>query len=153
MKTRYEHHFSLIAIVVAIAYWLFDSIIHLFVFGELEFELIPSETNELWMRCMIFFLLVFFGIYADFQTNKLKVSERKKIEVYETMIKATHHILNNYLNRMMLFRLEAEKSNDFDPNVLAKYEETIDETVKQIKKLENIDDPDAKTIEKRLNPN
>ncbi|MES0327146.1 MAG: ATP-binding protein [Gammaproteobacteria bacterium] len=65
-----KNYFLKIAIPLALLYWLLDSLIHYFWYGELEFEIIPSGTNELWMRSSIFVLLAAFGLFADNQSRK-----------------------------------------------------------------------------------
>jgi signal transduction histidine kinase len=63
------HYFLKFAIPVAVLSWFFDSIVHYFWYGELEFEIIPSDGNELWMRSTIFLLLATFGLFADFKSK------------------------------------------------------------------------------------
>jgi len=151
MKKKY--FFLKVAVPFSFSYWIFDSLIHYFGYGELEFELIPSDFNELWMRCAIFIMLVFFGVFADYHTHKIEKKDAEKFEVYATMLRATHHILNNFLHNMLLFRNEAENSKDFDRDILKLYDQVIEDTTGQIKNLENIDDPNMRTIEERFKPN
>jgi len=147
MKSKY--FFLKISIPFAFSYWLFDSAIHYFLYGEFEFEIIPSDFNELWMRCIIFVLLIFFGIFADYHSNKLLKKEKETYEVYKSMVRANHHILNNFLNSMNLFRHEAEDSADFDKNILKSYDKVINDAIIQIKNLENIEKPNKEIIEER----
>ena len=138
--------------IFAMAYWLFDSSIHYLVFGEAEFEFIPQEVNELWMRLLICVLIFCFGVVVEISAQKLKKKEREKSEVYESMLNATQHILNNFLNRMLLFKEAAEESKDIDKEILGHYERVISETTKQIRDLENIKDPSKEKIEERYKP-
>lgn len=148
-----KHFFLRLSIPFALSFWLFDSVIHYFGYGEFEFELIPSDFNELWMRCIILILLVAFGFFADYHTNKLSKKDVEKYDVYIAMLCATHHILNNFLNNMVLFRNEAEDSKDFDRDILKLYGQVIDDTITQIEKLENIQEPNKENIEERYKPN
>ena len=66
-----SHYFLKFAIPVALSFWFFDSTIHYFWYDELEFEIIPSDSNELWMRTSIFILLASFGLFADFTSRKI----------------------------------------------------------------------------------
>ncbi|NNC64218.1 MAG: hypothetical protein HKN84_05500 [Gammaproteobacteria bacterium] len=134
------------AILIAALFWLSDSAVHYFAYGEAELEFIPSDVNELWMRSLIVILVVSFGAFADY---------RKRIDnhdVYSAMLNATHHILRNFLQKMLLFREEAENSKDFDQNVLAAYDEMIRETTAQIRNLEDIREPSRENIEDRYRP-
>ena len=147
-----NHFFLKISIPFSLSYWLLDSVIHYLWYREFEFEIIPSELNELWMRCIIFVLLILFGVFADYHSNKLLRKENEKHEVYKSMLHATHHILNNFLNNMNLFRYEAENCKDFDKDILKLYEKVTTDTITQIKNLENIQSPNKEIIEKRYKP-
>ena len=152
MKIKNKHFFLKFSIPFVLSYWLFDSVIHYFVYGELEFEIIPSDGNELWMRCMILFLLILFGMFADFHIKKLNKKSNEKYDVYVSMLKATKHILNNFLQKMFIFQVEAEKSKDFDKKILTEYDQMIDATTNQIKNLEGILEPNKDIIEERYKP-
>lgn len=150
MKNKY--FFTKVAIPFALSYWLFDSLIHYLVYGEFEFELVPSDFNELWMRCIIVILLIIFGVFADYHTNKIIKKDLEKQDVYITMLAATKHILNNFLQGIKLFRDIAGKSKDIDEEILNLFDKTIDDTVKQINNFDEIKDPDKKTIEDNFLP-
>ncbi|RKZ69918.1 MAG: hypothetical protein DRQ44_02130 [Gammaproteobacteria bacterium] len=66
-----SHYFLKFAIPVALSFWFLDSAIHYFWLNELEFEIIPSDSNELWMRVSIFIMLASFGLFADFTSRKI----------------------------------------------------------------------------------
>lgn len=150
MKNKY--FFFKVSILFALSYWMFDSLIHYLVYGEFEFELIPSDSNEIWMRCMIFILLVAFGLFSDYHTNKIIKKDLEKQDVYIAMFGATKHILNNFLQGMKLFREIAKDSKDIDENVLKLYDSTINNAVEQINNLDDIKDPNKETIEQRYLP-
>ena len=144
---RNKHQFTVISISIALLFWFFDSVIHHFVYGEQGFEVFPSDLNELWMRCIIVVLIVAFGVFADRRT------ELEKADVYQAILGATNHILRNHLQKMLLFRNEAENSKDFDKDVLKLYDQMIDETNAQIRNLGNIKEPNKANIEDRYLPN
>ena len=77
-KIKRRHSFFILAIPVAIMSWFFDSFIHYFWYGELEFEIIPSDANDLWMRSTIFLLLAAFGLFADFKSRTSIAESIKK---------------------------------------------------------------------------
>ena len=76
-----SHYFLKFAIPVAILSWFFDSFIHYFWYGELEFEIIPSDGNELWMRSTIFLLLATFGLFADYKSKSSIADSIRKTQV------------------------------------------------------------------------
>ena len=147
-----KHFFLSFSIPFALSYWFFDSTVHFFWYDELEFEIMPSDFNELWMRCIIFILLISFGIFADYHTNKIIKKNAEKYDVYKAMLSAKHHILNNFLNNMISFRSEAEESKDFNRDILKLYDQVIDDTTAQVKNLENIEEPSKEIIEDRYKP-
>ena len=142
-----KHLFAAISISIALLFWFFDSIIHYFGYGESAFEVLPSDLNELWMRCVIVVLIVAFGVFADRRIGL------EKVDVYLAMLGATNHILRNHLQSMLMFRAEAKNSKDFDKDVLKLYDQMIDETVARIRNLENIQEPNKANIEDRYRPN
>lgn len=149
MKNYYYFKLSLF---LTVSFWLFDSALHYFIYGEFHFELIPSDLNELWMRSIIIFLLVSFGLYADIHSKKIADIERDKNEVYISMLNANQHILNNFLQAMMLFRSAAEDSDEISEEILILYDKTIANTISQINNLHGIAEPSKKTIEERFLP-
>lgn len=144
MKKKYQ--FTAITVSIAILFWFSDSLVHYYVYGEQVFELYPSDLNELWMRLAIVVLIVAFGVFIDYRTRLDNVA------VYQAMLSATNHILRNYLQRMIIFREEAENSKDFNQDVLKLYDQMIDETLTQIRNLENIQEPNKTSIEERYLP-
>lgn len=146
------HFFLKFSIPFAFSYWFFDSAVHYFIYSELEFEIIPSNLNELWMRLIIFLLLITFGIFADYHTNKIIKKDIEKNDVYLVMLSASQHILNNFLQSMFLFRDVAGNSKDIDQETLDLYDKTINNTIGQINNLKNIKTPSKETIEERFLP-
>ena len=66
-----KHYFLKLAILIALSFWILDSLTHYYWYNELKFEIIPSDHNDLWMRISIFILLAFFGLFADFTSRKI----------------------------------------------------------------------------------
>ncbi len=133
-----KHFFLKISVPLALAYWFFDSIVHYLGYGELEFEIIPSDFNEFWMRSIIFILLLAFGVFADYHTNKIIKKDAEKHDVYMAMLGVTRHILSNFLNKIVLFRSETEDNKAFDIDILKIFDQVMNDTIAQIKNLEDI---------------
>ena len=152
MNQKPKHYFLIIAVVVACSYWFLDSIIHYFVFNEAEFELIPSDINELWMRLAILVLLVCSGVFADYHVGQMSKKEEEKIAVYKAMLGASNHILRNYLTKMQTFRVEAERCEGFNKEVLELYDAMINDTVRQLQNLDDIQTPSKENVEARYKP-
>ena len=73
-----NHHYLHLAILMAISFWLLDSVIHYFWYGELEFKIIPTDANDLWMRSAIFVMLASFGLFTDITSRKLIEKNKRK---------------------------------------------------------------------------
>lgn len=147
-----NHLYKFLGFLIAGLYWLFDSSIHKFIYCEEQFEFIPSEFNELWMRTAIIFMVILLGSYADYNTKKIIEKEKEKSKIFFVTVSASHHILNNFLNKMQIFKMEAEKSSDFDKSKLALYDLVINDTAEQIKKLESITDISEEKIKDLVYP-
>ena len=150
-----KHIFTLVSCVIAFVFWFFESAMHYFAFGEVEFEFIPIDHNELWMRIIIVLLIVAFGVFASSFSRKLLIQERRleALRIYNSMISASHHILNNLLNQMQLFRIEALKSKDFDHKIIRYFDDATDEATELIKQLSDIENITDKNIRSAMDPN
>ena len=147
--------FSIVAFFIAFVFWFFDASIHYFVYREPQFELIPDDYNELWMRVVIVLLIILFGVFADYFSRKLLITQ-KQLEasrIYSSMINATHHILNNLLNQMQFFKLEAQKSKDFDQEALTLYDNAINEASELIERLSKVENITEENIWASIDPN
>ncbi len=89
--------YKLIAMLIAFSYWFFDSSVHYFLYGEFEFEVIPSEFNELWMRMAIFLLIVGYGFFVDRSVRKLKIAQDLQCETQEKLENTLTHLLSGYM--------------------------------------------------------
>lgn len=149
-----KRRYTIIAFIIAFVFWFIDASIHYYVYDEPQYEIIPGEFDELWMRVIIILLVIFFGIYADSSIRKLLIKEKQleAVRIYNSMIYATQHILNNLLNQMQLFKMEALKSNDFDREIIKLYDNTIDEATDLIQRLSQVASITDENIWASVNP-
>ncbi len=138
MDMKKKHFFLKFSIPLALAYWFFDSAVHYLGYGEFEFEFIPSDFNEFWMRTVIFILLLAFGAFADYHTNKIIEKDAEKHDVYMAMLGVTRHILRNFSKNILSLRSDTEDSKSFNIDILKMYDQVMDDTITQIKNLEEI---------------
>lgn len=96
-----------------------------------------------------------FGIYTDSSTKKLLIKEKQleAASIYNSMIYASQHILNNLLNQMQLFKVEALKSDDFDPEIIKLYDNIIDEAISLVQRLSQVENVTGENIRASIDPN
>ncbi len=93
------------------------------------------ELDELFLSGIV--LVVFIVIDANRRKRKAEI-ESEKAAIYKAMLNSTQHVLNNFLNKMQLFKFAAEEVPDFPREVLAKYDQISQEATAQINALNNI---------------
>ena len=147
-KANFTHK----AIILSVLFWLMESIFHRFLFSEEKFEIIPSETNELWMRVVIIILVVCFGIYADFQTRMLLKKEKEKRLIFRATVSSSQHIVYNLLNQMQFFKMKADEKNAFDSEIIELYDQSLKEGQDLMELLSNVDDLTENNIRMSVSP-
>ncbi|MDH5232041.1 MAG: hypothetical protein OEZ58_02135 [Gammaproteobacteria bacterium] len=152
MRSLQDLKYSISAFIVAICYWLLDSSIHYVVFTEPAIELIPHDANELWMRIMLFLLLVSFGFYVDHNNKLLRKKELEKQKIFLATVHSSHHIVNNLLNQMQYFQQEAMQSHTFNQEMIELYEQSMREGESLLKRLSEVNDIDETTIINSVTP-
>jgi uncharacterized membrane protein len=140
-----KRKYSIAAFLIALLFWFFDASIHYFVYGEPQFEFIPDDFNELWMRVVIVLMLLLFGVYADYSAEKLIIKEKQQeaVRIYKSTIYSSRHILNNLLNQMQIVKMEALKCKDFDREFIKHYDDAFSEAknlIQRLSEVENITD-------------
>jgi hypothetical protein len=144
-------NYTLKGILLSVTYWIVEMLIHGFLFNE-TIEIFPSDANELWMRGVIVFLLVGFGIYADRKTRQLLAKEEEKRKIYLATVTATQHVMNNFLNQMQLFRFEAEKKNCLNDGAVVLLDQLIRDGADQIQKLSSVKELTEENIKRSVYP-
>jgi len=77
-NTRKNYHYLISAILLGISFWLLDSVAHYFWYDELEFKVIPTDTDDLMMRSAAFIMLTCFGLFADIRSRHLIQKNNRK---------------------------------------------------------------------------
>jgi len=149
---NYKPRFKYYALTISIVYWIIDSTIHKLAFGEEEFEFIPGDINELWMRTLIVCLVLVFGFYIDYSMKKLVKKEQEKLEVYQSTVLAVQHVLNNHLHKMQIFKSKMSKCDNISDTDVENFNKLVKETTESIKNLSNVTEVDAKTILHTVDP-
>jgi uncharacterized protein YneF (UPF0154 family) len=131
--------FTVAAFEMALFFWVLESAIHYFVFEEENFEFIPSEMNELWMRVVIVFLIMLLGVFADAFIARITQKQMEVAHAYNALIQAGNETMDNLLQQMHLFKSEAQRSCDFNKDVLKYYDGAIQQASDLVERFENVD--------------
>lgn len=98
-----------------------------------------------WCFVAISGLLIYYLSRRAFIQHEAVATE--KLAAHRSTISGVQHILRNYLNQMQLVTLEAEKCDDFDPELLQLSKELSSETSEELEKLEKFEDVRAEAIQ------
>ena len=71
--------------------------------------------------------------------NDSLASDREKHSIFKKTVAGVYHILLNYLNQMQLVTMEAEKSKDFDRQILLLSKDISYTALKELRKLDDIE--------------
>ena len=107
------------------------------------------ELDEFFIAGLI--VLAFFT--ADLLLKERKrIIEHEKVKVYRAMLSSAHHVLNNFLNQMLLFKITAEETPGFDKEVLDLYDVIMEEANEQISALGSITEVSEDKIKEAVSP-
>lgn len=99
--------------------------------------------NELLLPLLI---LGVFALFDQRRRRRLQQFKQEKVQLSRAMLASTHHILNNFLNQLQMFRLTAEETPGFPASELILFDQIIKETVRQVRNLETVARPDGESI-------
>lgn len=91
-------------------------------------------------------------IKMEAEVNELheKLKEHEKREIYLSTVQASQHILNNLLNQLQLFQIEARKSADFNKDVLKLFDGALAEASDLVLSLSNVKELTRDNIKKSV---
>ncbi|WP_299223321.1 hypothetical protein [uncultured Aquimarina sp.] len=101
------------------------------------------EFDEFIIPFLIFSVFLVLDMRRRFKKVKL---ENAKLKIYKAMLSSSHHILNNFIYQMDIFKITAEDTPGFDAKILAFYEDIISNTSHQIYSLSNLSSIDEYSI-------
>jgi len=128
---------------ITLAYLLFG-ILWILVSDTLAFMTVHSSEDltrvqvlKGWLFVFLSSALIYYLTRQAFQ-HRERMRKQRRILFLKT-VSDSYHILLNYLNQMQLVILEAEKSKDFDKEVLEIARKVSAECSEKIRKLEELD--------------
>lgn len=134
-----RHVILIVSFIFAAMSWLGESLVH---FAILEhghpFELVPSDSNELWMRSVICSLIVVFGFYAQSHANKKLDVKEEKMRTLKATINTVEDRIGNALSGIKLLLVSAENSKLVNRETCEKATILIDEAFEDLRKLSSV---------------
>jgi len=109
----------------------------------------PYYLSRIILLSVLGFLLVLMYVVL----TMYRVSEKEKITVYTTTVSMTQHILNNLLNEMQLFQMEAERVEGFDDEIKKLMVSSLIDGEELVKKLSSVTELDEDHIRRSVYKN
>jgi hypothetical protein len=95
------------------------------------------QTIKGWLYVIGSGCLIYFLTRSAYRLQAL--GEKKRLEVFKQTVRQSHHILLNYFNQMQVVIIEAERSTDFDKELIDLAKEATDQATAEVHRLENDD--------------
>jgi hypothetical protein len=88
-----------IGVLLSALFWLLEALVHSLVFHEGSYtaNLLPHDSNEWWMRLLVSFLFIAFGVYANIIMARLKQSEREKAKLQKQLEDSLTKVLSGFI--------------------------------------------------------
>ncbi|MEW7291689.1 hypothetical protein [Aquimarina sp. 2304DJ70-9] len=141
-----KYKLTLIGLVLSVFIYVTTTILELDLFEHfLEFLLNMEQfkLDEIIIPIMVFFVFLYFDVH---RRSKRILIENAKLNIYKAMLSSSHHILNNFVYQMDIFKITAEDTPGFDAQILSFYEDIISNTSHQINSLSNLETIDEFSI-------
>ena len=147
-----KYRFTFSGFVFAVSILAMDSLSHVLTGKDTSFHLIPHTLHARIMYFMISAMLVILGFCADKQalTNKAHAEDKRRI--FTSAVDASQHILNNFLNNMLYFQMQARESQALDETTLNLLDQVIHDAAGQLQKLGEISDISEQNIRDTVYP-
>jgi signal transduction histidine kinase len=100
-----ENHLVVLGIGCSILYWLLQSLVKSYIFLEGTFldEVFTKDSNEIWMRCLVVFIITIFTFYVQYIFRKLHKAEESLQYTREEFIAVLTHDLKSPLASIMSY--------------------------------------------------
>jgi hypothetical protein len=142
-----KNRFTLLGVMLALFYWVAESTIHRFVYLDEVFEIVPSDSNEIWMRIVIVVLIIGFGIFADNRARRIRKKEAEKREVFLATVRSSQHILNNLVNQMQIVLFDSDGRPGLEDETRRLLDRSIRQGKEQVECLSSVTEMDSNSIE------
>ncbi len=107
------------------------------------------ELDEIIIPLFVFSIFLIVNLVKNQKEHEL---EAEKIKIYKAMLTSSQHVINNLLNEIQLFKIEAEATPEFPSETLSLFNEVTEEASQQIKALSSIENVDEDSIFQSIRP-
>jgi hypothetical protein len=132
------------------AAWIFFSDRFFSSIATPKFYIDYIQTYKGWFFILTTAVLLF--LMTKRMYYNLEQREEEKRKVFYTTMRGVHHILNNFLQKLMYFRLDKIENDLLSEEEEIQYNEVIRVTKEQIKRLGDISEVNTSEIEKTVYP-
>ncbi len=148
-----NQRFLWIGLSVSISLYLITLLFELDLFEKTEaffrrFE--RFEVDEIVIPLMVFCVFALIHVFGLVKKSRI---EAERAKIYTAMLTSTFQILNNFLDQMRLFQTEARNTPGFDPEIISKFDDTIEKSLEQIKNLAKVSHIDEISIRESMRTN
>jgi len=100
-----RHHLILLGVLFGLIYWFLESAIRAWIFYDNPFfeEVLTRDPYEIWMRCLVVFMLVIFAAYVQHILNRLRETEHQLKKAREEFVAILTHDLKSPLSSIMAY--------------------------------------------------
>lgn len=148
----YRFKYTFIGLIISLGVLLVNLYFNLDLFDRYTSFLAsgsPYNVDEIILSATI---LLFFIIFDVLRRVRKETLENEKLKIYKAMMYSHNHIINNFLNQVLLFKMTAEETPGFDPLMLKQYDEIVNETLKMIDSVGSITDISEDSIIESITP-
>lgn len=133
-----KYLFSFMGCFIAVIYFLlsniyefdlFERILKFFAFYE------KYEIDELIVSVGI--VICFIAVDMGYKIYNINI-QKERFCIYEVMLKASHHVLNNFLNKVQMLRIYGEERNAFTHEELELFDNCFEDAVQCVQRLSDV---------------
>jgi len=151
-KNMKNYKLTLIGLAISVVVLLIAIFFEVDLFEQLSYFLQSLEKYEVDEFIIPIAIVVAFTLFDLIRRQRSQKIELEKIKIYQAMMSSTHHILNNFLNKMQLFKMEAEDNPGFNPDILTFYDKIIEDASMKIDALGRVTNINESSIHAAVTP-
>lgn len=143
---------AFIGAIIAITFYISSLVFDLDLFEVIIFNLEKLEHLELDEFILPILIFLFFLAFNQTTKSKIALVEIEKQKIFNATLSSAKHIINNFLNQIILFKTTSEETDGFPKDILDLYDVVINETSKQLDSLSSVTNISKTTILYSISP-